>query len=191
MCSFIQKDIQENVSAEAPSFSSHLKAFLLKMLPGHWANKGQGGIWNSLSNWPFPPCVSLQHSSRIHIHSQFIYIAVPFSVLVSATNYKWLQWDWSLWLNLYFKAHAPSLLLWSLLIITKIRLYPQLIGWVAAGRKQSQNVRDDGHWNVGVAVVTASYHVNGMQMCTCTSPRWGTNDCGLLIRLFFPPLSLK
>lgn len=154
------------------------------MLLGHWANKGQGGYEIVCLTGLFP-FGSLQHGSRIHIHSQFIYNAVPFSVLVSATNYKWLQWDWSLWLNLYCKAHAPSLLLWSLLIITKIRLYPQLIGWVAAERKQSQNVRDDGHRIVGIAVVTASYHVNGMQMCTCTSRRWGTNDCGLLIRFFF------
>lgn len=153
------------------------------MLLGHWANKGQGGYEIVCLTGPFPH-VSLQHCSRIHVHSQFIYIAVPFSLLVSVTNYKWLQWDWSLWLNLHCKAHAPSLLLWSLLIITGTRIYPQLIGWVAAERKQSQNVRDDGHWNVGVAVVTASYHVNGMQMCTCTSWGSGMKDCGLLIRFF-------
>lgn len=172
------------VNGAARSFSSHLKAILLEMLLGHWANKGQGGYEIVCLTGLFPPCVSLQHGGRFRIHSQFIYIAVPFSALVSSTNYKWLQWDWSLWLNLHCKAHAPSLLLWSLLIITKIRLYPQLIGWVAAERKQSPNVRDDGHWDVAVAVVTASYHVNGMQMCTCTSRRWGTNDCGLLIRFF-------
>lgn len=68
-------------------FSDHLKATLLEMLLGHWANKGQGGYEIVCLTGPFP-CVSLQRRSHIHIHSQFIYIAVPFSLLVSVTNYK-------------------------------------------------------------------------------------------------------
>ena len=49
---------------------------------------------------------------------------------------------------------------------------------------------DDGHRDVGVVVVvTGSYHVNGMQMCTCTSGRSGMKDCSLLIRFFTLMLS--
>lgn len=51
------------------------------------------------------------------------------------------------------------------------------------GNNQRMSVRD-GH--VRVAVVTASCHVNGMQMCTCIGRRGGMKDCGLLIRFPFP-----
>lgn len=146
----------------AQFFSSHLKGTLLGMLLGHWANKGQGGYEIVCLTGLFP-CVSLQHRGHIHIHSQFIYIALPFSRLVSVTNYKWLQWDWSLWLNLC-KAHAPSVLLWSLLIITGTRLYPQLIGVVAAKRKQSKNVsrwRTPRHWSTsGHCELPFKWHAN-------------------------------
>lgn len=128
-----------SINSTAQYFSGHLKATLLEMLLGHWAHKGQGGYEMVCLTSPFP-CVSLQHLSHTLIRSQFIYIALPFSLPISVTNYKWLQWDWSLWLNLHCKAHAPSRLLWSLLIITGTRLYPRLIGWDTAERKQSQNV---------------------------------------------------
>lgn len=131
---------------------------------------------------PFPVCVPA--AAPPYPHSQFIYIALPFSMLGSVTNYKWLQWDWSLWLNLHWKAHTPSLLLWSLLIISGTRLYPQLIGRVSAEGKQSQNVSRWWTLERRSGVVTMSYHVNGMQMYTCTNRGGGMKDCGLLIGLF-------
>lgn len=57
VCSFIHRDIQKNVNSKARSFSSHLKAFLLKMLLGHWANKGQGGYEIVCLTGLFPLCV--------------------------------------------------------------------------------------------------------------------------------------
>lgn len=136
-------------------------------------------------------CVSLQNRSHIHIHSLFIYIVLPFSLLGSVTNYKWLQWDWSLWLNLHYRAHAPSSLLWSLLIITETAPYPQLIGW-GESQQRGNNHRmsaDDGHRDAGVVVVvTVSYHVNCMQMCTCNRRGSGIKGFGLLIGFHFSHL---
>lgn len=48
---------------------------------------------------------------------------------------------------------------------------------------------DDGHRDAGVVVVvTVSYHVNCMQMCTCNSRGSGIKGFGLLIGFHFSHL---
>lgn len=46
-----------DVNTIAQFFIGHLKATLLEMLPGHWANKGQGGYEIVCLTGPFPPRV--------------------------------------------------------------------------------------------------------------------------------------
>lgn len=47
---------KNHVNTIAQFFSGHLKAALLEMLPGHWANKGQGGYEIVCLTGPFPLC---------------------------------------------------------------------------------------------------------------------------------------
>lgn len=48
---------ENDVNSTAQFFSGHLKATLLEMLLGQWANKGQGGYEIVCLTGPFPLCV--------------------------------------------------------------------------------------------------------------------------------------